>query len=279
MGGKRPVAFNFDLHIVIIFCFHSTEFLPTMYPDMFNTNTIVSNEYPDKSAVSPVESMYESAKNTNFSVQKSMLVRLGYNLSVTSIHSKCFIESKVNKCEIAKMETVLHFNTSGISTCSNTNIAFEKKETCIDTSLDPNQLNSLMHVISENATVFCITPTYARTAQKADLTALCQTIMHVPNLLWIVVEDSKKETPLVINLLRRCKVKSVHLKTPTPEGEKARGVNQRNTALSWIRDNCSKLKNCTGAVYFMDDDNKYDLRLFDLVSVCVQCEIVTQSNQ
>ena len=41
-----------------------------------------------------------------------------------------------------------------------------------------------------------------------------------------------------------------------------RGVDQRNAGLEWLRNNCHRLFNCSGVVYFGDDDNKYDLRVF-----------------
>jgi len=44
---------------------------------------------------------------------------------------------------------------------------------------------------------------------------------------------------------------------------KARGVSNRNTGLQWIRENNI---NGEGVIYFADDDNTYDLRLFDEVS-------------
>ena len=65
--------------------------------------------------------------------------------------------------------------------------------------------------------IYMITPTYARWTQKADLTRLCQTLMHVDNLIWIVVEDSNNKTDLVKRFLQKCKVKSVHLNIRTPE--------------------------------------------------------------
>ena len=66
-------------------------------------------------------------------------------------------------------------------------------------------------------TIYMITPTYARWTQKADLTRLCQTLMHVPHLVWIVVEDSDERTELVTNFLRRRRnsLKSVHLNVRT----------------------------------------------------------------
>ena len=56
-----------------------------------------------------------------------------------------------------------------------------------------------------------------------------------------------------------------------------RGFEQRNLGLSWIRAQCGvgtqslltehvlKSEECNGVVYFADDDNKYDLRLFEQV--------------
>ncbi|CAI5441770.1 unnamed protein product [Caenorhabditis angaria] len=42
-------------------------------------------------------------------------------------------------------------------------------------------------------TIFFITPTSFRAAQKADLTRLSYTLSHVPNLHWIVIEDSDEK--------------------------------------------------------------------------------------
>lgn len=67
------------------------------------------------------------------------------------------------------------------------------------------------------ATIIMITPTYVRWTQKADLTRLCQTLMHVRNLIWIVVEDSVNKTKLVTNFLVKCDVEYVHLNIRTPE--------------------------------------------------------------
>jgi hypothetical protein len=55
---------------------------------------------------------------------------------------------------------------------------------------------------------------------------------------------------------------------------KPRGVLQRNMALQWLRghlDNIDKVDGLTpsGVLYFADDDNVYDLALFDEVSLFV----------
>lgn len=139
--------------------------------------------------------------------------------------------------------------------------------------------------------IYMITPTYARWTQKADLTRLCQTLMHIKNLHWIVIEDSETKTRLVARLLsgnNTCKMKSTHLNIRTrpdlrlgpndPNWRKNRGVEQRNLALDWLREAASAGKlpgneagkdggGAGGVVYFGDDDNTYDLAVFD--EVCV----------
>ncbi|KAK3586638.1 hypothetical protein CHS0354_028494, partial [Potamilus streckersoni] len=119
-------------------------------------------------------------------------------------------------------------------------------------------------------TIFAITPTYYRLEQKADLTRLCQTLRLVENLHWIIVEDSVNKTTLIKRLLNNCKVRCVHLNAVTPPmfknnpGRKnfPRGVAQRNAALSWIREHVNP-KETQGVVYFADDDNTYDVRIFE----------------
>lgn len=126
----------------------------------------------------------------------------------------------------------------------------------------------------ELPTIYVITPTYKRHTQKADLTRLSQTFLHVPKLHWILVEDSEEKTDLVVRFLENCGISYTHLAVRTPkqlitkEGDprwlKARGVEQRNLGLKWIRQNFrSDMK---GVVYFGDDDNTYDLRIFEQVS-------------
>ncbi|XP_071963685.1 galactosylgalactosylxylosylprotein 3-beta-glucuronosyltransferase 3-like [Antedon mediterranea] len=120
-------------------------------------------------------------------------------------------------------------------------------------------------------TIYAITPTYTRHVQKAELTRLSQTFLHIKNLHWIVVEDSENKTPLVAKFLERSGVVFTHLNTKTPQyyqlGEndpswlKPRGVEQRNLAIDWLVKNVDANKE-PGVVYFADDDNTYDLQIF-----------------
>lgn len=133
--------------------------------------------------------------------------------------------------------------------------------------------------LSQQPLIFAITPTYKRWTQKADLTRLCQTLMHVNNLRWIVIEDSTEKTTLVENFLSSCTVNSTHLNIKTSPAlldnptknhthrrvKKPRGIEQRNLALKWLRRKY-KPESIRGVVYFADDDNTYDLRVFEEVS-------------
>lgn len=49
-----------------------------------------------------------------------------------------------------------------------------------------------------------------------------------------------------------------------PRWKRHRGVEQRNMALKWLRDNL-ELNKDKGIVYFMDDDNTYNIKLFEEV--------------
>uniref|UniRef100_A0AC35FLY1 Galactosylgalactosylxylosylprotein 3-beta-glucuronosyltransferase n=1 Tax=Panagrolaimus sp. PS1159 TaxID=55785 RepID=A0AC35FLY1_9BILA len=120
--------------------------------------------------------------------------------------------------------------------------------------------------------IFFITPTKFRAEQKADLTRLGQTLAHVPNLFWIIVEDSDEPSEMPSQLLERLKfTSSVHIvaRTPAeirrnetdPNWKFPRGVAQRNAALEYLRTNHRSFKK--SIVYFGDDDNVYDWRIFD----------------
>ena len=125
-------------------------------------------------------------------------------------------------------------------------------------------------------TIFVITPTYRRFLQKAELTRLAQTFKHVKNLHWIVVEDSHQKTNLVKRLLTRFALTFTHLNVRTPmemrrsrnkpRWTKSRGVEQRNIGIRWLRKNINA-NETKGVVYFGDDDNAYDIRIFDEVGV------------
>ena len=139
----------------------------------------------------------------------------------------------------------------------------------------PDQIGHILEVLSSPIPIiYAITPTYARPVQKAELTRLANTFINVPNFHWIVIEDAAVKSDLVSNLLRRSGLKYTHLNEPTPPEYKMkstdpnwlkpRGVLQRNKGLSWLRKHIDSDRT-DGVVYFADDDNTYDLQLFEEV--------------
>ncbi len=124
-------------------------------------------------------------------------------------------------------------------------------------------------------------PPLSRLVQKAELTRLSLTFLHVPQLHWIVVEDAPQTTLLVTDFLAASGLTYTHLYKLTPkdrklqEGDpswlKPRGAEQRNEGLRWLREMGSAAKGKEAAaleeavVYFADDDNTYSLQLFEEV--------------
>lgn len=122
-------------------------------------------------------------------------------------------------------------------------------------------------------TIYVITPTYRRATQLAELTRLKNTLWLTPKIHWIIIEDSNRKTDKIKRFLKESSIPSVHLNIETPDDlkikpgdlpwSKPRGVFQRNLAIQWLRDNMNILGK--GVVYFADDDNSYDIRIFEQV--------------
>lgn len=95
---------------------------------------------------------------------------------------------------------------------------------------------------------------------------MSNTLLHVANLHWMVIEDSKEKTPLVSNFLQKTGLNYTHLNVETPKDSKKsphRGTLQRNLALQWLRETYSVNGSQSGVIFFGDDDNSYSLELFE----------------
>lgn len=149
----------------------------------------------------------------------------------------------------------------------------ERIEKLIDTNIKISLKSQGKESFYKKPTIYAITPTFARPVQKAELTRLAQTFMHVPNFHWIIVEDSLNKTTLVSNLLNESGLAYTHIVAVTPSNyklgkndpnwKKPRGVEQRNAALKWLRNHLTTDDN--GIVFFADDDNTYSIKLFEEV--------------
>lgn len=78
--------------------------------------------------------------------------------------------------------------------------------------------NQFKHCDFENITreenlpvIYIVTPTFRRPEQQAELTRLAQTLMHVQNIYWLLIEDAKEKSKLVSQLLKKTGIRSVHL--------------------------------------------------------------------
>lgn len=60
---------------------------------------------------------------------------------------------------------------------------------------------------------------------------------------------------------------SLQMKDRDPVWLKNRGVEQRNVGIDWLR--VHHPNNKDGVVYFGDDDNTYDLQIFEEVKFCL----------
>ncbi|XP_055389340.1 galactosylgalactosylxylosylprotein 3-beta-glucuronosyltransferase S [Condylostylus longicornis] len=111
--------------------------------------------------------------------------------------------------------------------------------------------------------IYFVTPTYPRREQIPELTRLGQTLMHVPRIHWIVADDFDACNSNLDFLLNTFGVPYTHISSPMPDIYRAkspnpRGVANRRAALNWIRNGNHK----HGVLYFGDDDNTFDLKLF-----------------
>ncbi|KAL6737427.1 hypothetical protein Aduo_011070 [Ancylostoma duodenale] len=112
--------------------------------------------------------------------------------------------------------------------------------------------------------IIAITPTYQRPTRFADITRMANTLRLVPHLHWILVEDANETVPYVWKILERSTIPFTYLAVETEKGYPRRGWFQRTVALRYLRSESESLmKNYrSGVVYFADDDNSYDIRLF-----------------
>ncbi|ETN75455.1 glycosyltransferase family 43, partial [Necator americanus] len=120
------------------------------------------------------------------------------------------------------------------------------------------------NVVPLEPLIIVITPTYKRPTRLADMTRFANTLRLVPHVHWIVIEDGAQTVPFVENLLRRSTHNYTYMAIETPSGYPKRGWYQRTSALWLLRNDTDSIlgDHKEGVVYFGDDDNSYDTRLF-----------------
>uniref|UniRef100_A0A0K0DWW7 Galactosylgalactosylxylosylprotein 3-beta-glucuronosyltransferase n=1 Tax=Strongyloides stercoralis TaxID=6248 RepID=A0A0K0DWW7_STRER len=125
----------------------------------------------------------------------------------------------------------------------------------------------ILFVNSTNITnkIIIITPTYKRITRYPDIIRLANTLQHLSEIHWIIIEDGHKKSSGVERILNNTNIPFTYIASKTPSGIPKRGWWQRDKALDLLISSKSKFikPNQKGIVYFADDDNSYDLRLFN----------------
>ena len=83
-------------------------------------------------------------------------------------------------------------------------------EVSVPTAAD-SPLSQVSPTSQKTPRLYIITPTYRRPEQIAELTRVAQTLMHVQNLHWLVIEDAENKSQLVSDLLQRTGISHDHL--------------------------------------------------------------------
>jgi hypothetical protein len=120
--------------------------------------------------------------------------------------------------------------------------------------------------------VFVITPTYPRSTQQPDLVQVSLSlIVTKAHVHWLVIEDSKQETEWIRELLQRTGRPSTYWALKADPKSHCRGISQRNAALRWVLEHADD----DDVVYFADDDNSYDPRVFEEVTnIHCACRVI-----
>uniref|UniRef100_A0A7E4UN63 Galactosylgalactosylxylosylprotein 3-beta-glucuronosyltransferase n=1 Tax=Panagrellus redivivus TaxID=6233 RepID=A0A7E4UN63_PANRE len=127
-----------------------------------------------------------------------------------------------------------------------------------------SNVNSNDAVQSKDTMIVVVTPTYRRSVRLPDLTRLKNTLLNIANLHWIIVEDGPSAVPAVSRMLQMSGLNYTYLQYKTKFGYPRRGWYQRDMAIEYLENNKHTITGGQHAVlYFADDDNSYDTRLFD----------------
>lgn len=103
--------------------------------------------------------------------------------------------------------------------------------------------------------IILVTATYKRPGRRAFLKKCIMVFKEVGNILWILVEDAEETDNEVDEILRHSGLEYVYFNYGRTQD---RGNSQKDLAFRYIKDHGLK-----GIVYSADDDNGYDIRLFD----------------
>uniref|UniRef100_A0AC35TQ49 Galactosylgalactosylxylosylprotein 3-beta-glucuronosyltransferase n=1 Tax=Rhabditophanes sp. KR3021 TaxID=114890 RepID=A0AC35TQ49_9BILA len=99
----------------------------------------------------------------------------------------------------------------------------------------------------------------------ADMISLANTLSHVEALHWLIIEDQDQISDSLDIFLEDTNIEYTYLGHKTPDGYPKKGWYQRDMAVKYIYLNHKALTKgyANTVIYFADDDNTYDIRLFN----------------
>lgn len=173
--------------------------------------------------------------------------------NINQINSYCLVKKRKN--EIIEMKNLI-LASKNIKMLDNCQKVFLCK-----------YMLKFINTKNEIPTIYIITPTYFRETQMADLIRLRNTLLIVPKIVWIIIEDSLTKSDRIATFAMESNLDIIHLAEKTLKLDKPsnmiahKGTEQRNRAIYWIKENGPK----NAVVYFADDDNSYSYKIFEEV--------------
>ncbi|CAD5220708.1 unnamed protein product [Bursaphelenchus okinawaensis] len=165
---------------------------------------------------------------------------------------QCFLFTSIKAQDNVTFTTIDVTNSSGINTQFINNLYTTVDVSDEDVTIVENHIERR---------VILITSTYHRPQRIADFHSLIHNFRHIDNIFWIVVEEGPQTDQFIESLLKRSNVPYVYLNAENVDTP-CHGWSQRNAALDYIRSNKESFKD-SDVVYFANDENTYDKRLFD----------------
>lgn len=118
-----------------------------------------------------------------------------------NFHDKRKVQSLLQQQNLNARESTSTTTTTTSSVGDMTGSGNTQTETTSSTSATANA--TITQNNTSSLTIYFVTPTYRRSEQIPELIRLGQTLMHVPNLHWIVADDCRTCNSVLENFLKK----------------------------------------------------------------------------
>ncbi|KAI5646959.1 glycosyltransferase family 43 domain-containing protein [Phthorimaea operculella] len=165
-----------------------------------------------------------------------------------------------------KAETTTPYSVTNRSDDTSNHTSVKRKVDTIQTKYCALNYEDKRNNVQNNSnlsTIYFVTTTHPRPEQIPKLIRYSHTLMHVPRLHWILVDENINCSGHVLRILKRSGLPFTLISSPQPESNNKvpfprQEVPNRSAGVTWIRHHVKE-----GILYFGDDDNTYDLEFFN----------------